>query len=222
MTVATLRSRSGTAQEVTLEQFATALFDSWGIGDRSRNDGVLLLILVEEREVRIELGAAYGQDWNNFAEQVIDETLVPWLREDDFTTGIDLGTSDIITRIVQPYIEGASPPENDSMSFSDKVFLALAVLAGAVGLFAGKIRQWLIARRACPQCGKRTLNVSSRVLRPASLGQSGEGIDLITCTSCDHRAETKYVIPSQRPTKAQGGGRFGGGRSGGGGASGRF
>jgi len=35
----------------------TYLFNSWGIGDRQRNDGVLLLVAVKDRKVRIEVGS---------------------------------------------------------------------------------------------------------------------------------------------------------------------
>lgn len=39
----------GTGDE-TIESFATNLFNSWGIGDAERNDGILLLVAIEDRE----------------------------------------------------------------------------------------------------------------------------------------------------------------------------
>ena len=41
-----------------IETYATTLFRDWGIGDRQKNNGVLLLIAKEERQFRIEVG--YG------------------------------------------------------------------------------------------------------------------------------------------------------------------
>ena len=41
-----------------METYATTLFRDWGIGDRQKNNGVLLLIAKEERQFRIEVG--YG------------------------------------------------------------------------------------------------------------------------------------------------------------------
>lgn len=46
----------------SFEAFATGLFNSWGIGDSQRNDGVLLLVAVRDRRVRIELGSGFGRD----------------------------------------------------------------------------------------------------------------------------------------------------------------
>ena len=40
----------------SLEAFATGLFNAWGIGDPQRNDGILLLVIPEDRETRLELG----------------------------------------------------------------------------------------------------------------------------------------------------------------------
>ena len=73
----TMRAKSDYAQGVTLEEFATDLFNEWGIGDAERNHGILLLYLHQDREVRVELGGAYGQDWNHWAAIVVDDVLVP-------------------------------------------------------------------------------------------------------------------------------------------------
>ena len=42
----------------SLEEYATELFREYGIGDATKNNGVLLLLALEEREFRIEVG--YG------------------------------------------------------------------------------------------------------------------------------------------------------------------
>ena len=61
MTVLTVRSLSEyNTGDATIEQFATNLFNEWGIGQASRNDGVLFLVAVVDRELRVELESAYG------------------------------------------------------------------------------------------------------------------------------------------------------------------
>ena len=42
------------------ETFATHLFNSWGIGHKERNDGILILVAVHDHKVRVELGSGYG------------------------------------------------------------------------------------------------------------------------------------------------------------------
>ena len=42
----------------SLEDYATELFRNFGIGDKTKNNGILMLLALEEREFRIEVG--YG------------------------------------------------------------------------------------------------------------------------------------------------------------------
>jgi len=54
LAVVTLRDLGGE----TIDPAATALFEEWGIGGKEKDDGVLLLLALAERKVRIEVG--YG------------------------------------------------------------------------------------------------------------------------------------------------------------------
>ena len=42
----------------TVEEYATALFNAWGIGKQDRDNGVLILVAVDDRAMRIDVG--YG------------------------------------------------------------------------------------------------------------------------------------------------------------------
>ena len=42
----------------TPRAFATELFDTWGVGDRDANNGMLVLLVMDERRVEMEIG--YG------------------------------------------------------------------------------------------------------------------------------------------------------------------
>ena len=52
--VATLTSLQG----YPIEEFANGLFRAWKLGDKAKNNGVLLIVAPNERKVRIEVG--YG------------------------------------------------------------------------------------------------------------------------------------------------------------------
>ncbi len=79
------------AVTMSIEQYAAALFNQWGIGWRDRNYGILLLISKGDRKARIELGADWkaGSDLN--ARQVMDELIVPAFKRGEFSTGIGDG-----------------------------------------------------------------------------------------------------------------------------------
>lgn len=65
----------------SVEQYAQGLAESWGIGEKDWNNGVLLLLSRAERKVRIELGYGMeGQITDLEAKRIIDEKLVPYLK----------------------------------------------------------------------------------------------------------------------------------------------
>ena len=72
-----------------IEQYALNLGREWGIGDEEDNTGVLLLLAVEERETRIEVG--YGLEGrlpDSKAGRFLDTYAIPYFREDNFDAGV--------------------------------------------------------------------------------------------------------------------------------------
>lgn len=51
--------------DATIEAFATNLFNTWGIGHKKENNGVLILVAVKDRKARIELGKGYGREYDS-------------------------------------------------------------------------------------------------------------------------------------------------------------
>ena len=47
-----------------VELFTYNLFNRWGIGQQYNAKGIMLLVAMKERKVRIQLGKAYGQKYN--------------------------------------------------------------------------------------------------------------------------------------------------------------
>lgn len=76
----------------SIEQFATALFNKYGIGNLPKNDGVLLLVARRDRKARIELGAHYGRDRDDDAKRIMDKVIAPCFKDDDYAQGITEGT----------------------------------------------------------------------------------------------------------------------------------
>ena len=114
----------GTGDE-SIESFATALFNRWAIDDRETNDGFLILVAVEDREVRIELGRAYGQRYNDALQRVVDEEMLPAFRDGAYNAGILAGTDATIAALTDPAGGGLW----DRIRNSRLVQVALGVLA---------------------------------------------------------------------------------------------
>jgi uncharacterized protein len=115
-TVLTIDSRKTYGESPSLEYFATGLFNKWGIGNSDRNDGILILVIRNDREMRVELGSGYGTGFNRAAQETIDDYFLPSFRNDKYAQGIERGTTEIIRRIALPFAEGRPEPADSKDS----------------------------------------------------------------------------------------------------------
>ena len=95
--IVTVPSLSGQA----IESFATALGNRLGVGQRDKDNGVLLVVAPNERKVRIAVG--YGLEdilTHTRAQQIIDRALLPPLRQGDAPAAIKAGTREIVATLV--------------------------------------------------------------------------------------------------------------------------
>ena len=86
----------------SIEEYAVKLFERAGIGDRRKDNGVLILVAVEERRVRIEVG--YGLEesiTDGFSGDTIRQDLLPEFRNGRYGPGLVNGATRIIHRIAE-------------------------------------------------------------------------------------------------------------------------
>ncbi len=169
----------------------------WGIGDKDRNDGVLLLIAPNERKMHIAVG--YGLEpvlTDALSAQIIRNAITPKFRESDFDGGVSAGVDAIARQITLPPEEAqavaaaAAQQQESSGSGSGISFIPILFF---VGLFV-----FLSFRRG----GKRYRSKRGGV----DVG------DLIVWGS----------VLSNMASGSRGGGGFGGFSGGGGGGFGGF
>lgn len=80
-----------------IAQYAVRVYDQWRLGREGVDDGLLLVVAVEDRRVRIEVG--YGLEGaipDATASRVIQEYLVPRFRSGDFAGGITDATAVLV------------------------------------------------------------------------------------------------------------------------------
>jgi uncharacterized protein len=104
--VATLESLQGLA----IEEYGYQLGRHWGIGQEGKNNGALLIVAPEEREVRIEVGYGLEGDLTDAESRTIIETdILPHFRRGDFAAGIKAGVAGMIETLGGRY-DPALPP----------------------------------------------------------------------------------------------------------------
>jgi uncharacterized protein len=86
VTIRSLAAQDAAGQSI--EGYARALFDEWGIGSEERNHGMLLVVSSGDRRARIELGADWAGQHDTAARSVMNDLIVPAFKRGDFSTGI--------------------------------------------------------------------------------------------------------------------------------------
>lgn len=98
-----------------LEEYSLDVARTWGIGDEKENNGVLILLALEERESRIEVGYGLEGALNDAKTgRIQDQYMLPYFRNDDFSTGLVQGYSAIVQEICKEYGLDASQFERPS------------------------------------------------------------------------------------------------------------
>jgi uncharacterized protein len=108
LVVATVKSLEGDE----IEPYANALFRAWGLGEKTKNNGVLLLVAPKERKTRIEVG--YGLEGtltDALAKILIINAMAPRFKTGDFGGGIERGVDDIITVLTTNSSEWQQRPD---------------------------------------------------------------------------------------------------------------
>lgn len=197
-----LRQKTGTqiavvsvktyAPHGSIEGYAEALFNHWGIGQKGRDNGVLLILAMEERDVRIETG--YGLEGvlpDSFCGRILDQAVLPEFREGRYSRGLLEGARAIAAVVAKannldPASLGLTGKAGTRKSSAGEYNIALtfAIIALVFVILPLMFRR---RRGFCP---------------PRSFGSGSFG--------------------SGGVFRSGGGGGFGGGRSGGGGASRKF
>ncbi|PTX56082.1 uncharacterized protein C8N43_0733 [Litoreibacter ponti] len=107
MAVVTIRSREDYLPSADIASFAKDLFNGWGIGNKERNDGILLLVAIEDRQVRLALGAGYDARQDGIAARIIQTDILPAFRQGRVADGVLAGTRAALSRLA---IDGTPPP----------------------------------------------------------------------------------------------------------------
>ena len=117
-----------------IEGFSIRVAENWKIGKKGFDNGVILLVAVKDRKLRLEVG--YGLEGvlpDAIADRIIREYIVPRFRAQDYAGGIISGI-DAVQKVIkqEPLPESARKPNQGPQSD----FNSLAMFAIALAIFA--------------------------------------------------------------------------------------
>ncbi|MDP2864829.1 MAG: TPM domain-containing protein, partial [Elusimicrobiota bacterium] len=130
--VLTVKSLGG----ADIESYAVETYKKWGVGDKKTSRGVLLLVAVEDRKSRIEVG--YGLEGilpDGRTGSVQDKYMVPFFKAGDYSSGISQGALALAALIAEDSgvalsagFDRRARPQLPPLSRGQKIFLLLAIV----------------------------------------------------------------------------------------------
>lgn len=235
--VATVPSLGGD----TVENYAVQLFKEWGIGNKEKDNGLLILVAPADHQARIEVG--YGLEpvvTDLVAGRIIEDDMKPAFRKDDYAGGISAAV-DAVTAIVtgspdadiytQPTSAGASVGRAVAdYNWPSIVFAAIIFFNVLAGILRRTKSWWLggvIGAALGTVIGFIIANLIAGVILTIILTFLGLVFDYIVSKNGGNGPGSKppfiFFGGFGGGNSSRGGfGGFGGGSSGGAGASGKW
>ena len=90
--------------ETTLEQFARDAFRAWKLGQAGRDNGVLVLVFVDDRKVRIQTGLGLVNVLpDTLCSEIITQDMAPSFRKGDYNGGLEAALNSIMNATRDAY-----------------------------------------------------------------------------------------------------------------------
>ncbi len=125
-----------TTQPESIEQYSMRVVEQWRLGRKGVDDGALLLVAMQDRALRIEVG--YGLEGalsDLVTNRIVEDIVVPHFKSGDFAGGIEAGV-DAMIRVVDgeplPEPEARPSPERAPVGL-EALFVIVLVLVFVVG-----------------------------------------------------------------------------------------
>ncbi len=195
LVVVTLPSLQG----YPIEDYGYQLGREWGVGDRHRDDGVLLIVAPTERKVRIEAG--YGLEpilTDALSSQIIHSAILPKFRDNDLNGGVLAGVLAIDQQLRLPDDQARTVAERKASSEAAErnrplVKLVIGLILSILGVLVTWLRDGFFS------------------LRPRAIYRPTSGGGLVTWMPNDPGDGNGGGYGSSGGRYSGGGGSFGGG-----------
>lgn len=218
--------------------FAHQLLNEWGVGKKGKNNGLVILLVTDQRCIQFYTGYGLEGDLPDaICKRIQTRDMIPYLKDGNWNEGMVAGVRAVCARLDGSMINDTE--EGDNLPIGSMLFGLLGIIA--VASFFGILAQRKATK--CPNCGQHKLQRSGSVLVSRRNGVKTEDVTY-TCRNCGH-----HVVRRQQSYDENyrggggggpvifggmgggrgfgggggfGGGSFGGGMGGGGGAGSRF
>lgn len=210
--------------------FATDLFKHWGLGQKNKDNGLLIQLVTEPSQRSVVFETGYGIEGvlpDAICNRLQQRYMIPDLKAGNYSAGMLKGVMAVSQYLMASDYERASMTGSRRSSSPDDgsmMWIFAVVVIGMIGI--ASFSAYLKYRpKVCPRCGKKTFVYMGRqVIREATRFSEGLAEDVYRCKSCGYTEKKKSTIDRIHrggggPIIMGGGGGFGGFGGGGGGGS---
>jgi uncharacterized protein len=131
----------------SIEEYATRVFENWKLGKKGKDNGVLVVVVPDDRKMRIEVG--YGLEGTLTdvqASRIIRNVMTPAFKDGDYDGGVRTGVDAVIATLEGQPTPAADAPTSSSSSSAHFIddkdlppwpmrILLGAFIFGVIGLF---------------------------------------------------------------------------------------
>lgn len=117
-----------TVQPEDIEAFGIRVADAWKLGRKGVDDGAILIVALQDRRLRIEVGRGLeGAIPDAIAKRIVADTITPFFKQGDFHGGLAAGVNALAEKIGA---EALPPPKRAAAQDEGGLPLAFLLIAG--------------------------------------------------------------------------------------------
>ena len=220
-----------------LFDFSLKLAEKYGVGQKKKDNGLVIILSTELREVRFQTGYGLEGDLPDaICKRIQTRYMVPYFKDNDWNTGMVKGIEAVAETLDGTMENEATDDDTEAIILAMSIFLAVFITLIVVIILVNYFKN------RCPKCHSTKTKRQSSTLVERKFGVKVEDV-VYVCQKCGHMFVRRETTEDQsnssnrgnggggifiggfgpgRSSGGFGGGSFGGGSFGGGGAGSRF
>lgn len=127
-----------TTGDYSVEEVGLQILRDWGVGNKEKNNGIVLLVAKDDHKIRIEVG--YGLEGavpDIIANSIIDNDIKPNFKNDNYYRGLDQATDDLIKASAGEYTAPDGYGKKRGIGFGT-IFFIIIILFAILGGIGGR------------------------------------------------------------------------------------